>query len=400
MFQKIYNRYLRKRHYWRIVEFDELSELYTTQMLRSLSSSLVGIFVPIYLYKIGYSITDIGIFFLIWFAVRPLMVYFIAKLIGEIGPKHTMILSVGVQIAYLSFVLTIQTMHWPLFIVAILGSLCFGMYRMAFEVDFSKVKHPEHGGKEIGYMQIFERVGGVLGPLIGGMIAGFFGPRYTLSIAILVLTASLLPLLATAEPIKRHQVIILKGFPLKKYSRSLVLSGVYQLQEIINGTLWPLFLGAFILLEGTYQILGVLVSLSTLIAIVSSYSIGKLIDKEKGGYLLKLGATINAFVMLIKPFVNNVITMFTVNFIREPAASMYRIPFIKGRYDEADNVPGYRIVYFMYTEIAICIANVIMWGIIVILSYKVDAKLSLQIAFIIGGISSFALTRQRFAALR
>lgn len=400
MFQKLYNRYLRKRHYWRAVEFDELSELYTTQFLRSLSLSLVGIFVPVYLYKIGYSITDIALFFVVWFGVRPFLGYLTAKLIGEIGPKHTMILSVGIQIAYLSFILSIQTMGWPLFLVAAIGSLYYGMYRMAFDIDFSKVKHTEHGGKEVGYMQIFERTGGVIGPLVGGLVAGFFDPRYTLALAIVVLVISLIPLLATAEPVRRHQVITLKGFNFKRYRRSFALSSAFQMQEVTGIIMWPLFLGAFILIEGTYQILGLLASISTVLAIVSAYSIGKLIDKEKGGHLLNVGATINAVVQLFKPFVSNVIGVLAINLAREPAAAMYRIPFMKGRYDEADSATGYRIVYFMYVELAIAIANIIIWGFVAAFSYYVDAKLALQISFVIGALMSLSLTKQRFAALR
>lgn len=67
MIQKIINTLLEPRHFWRTVGFDELSEIYTSQMLRSLAASLVGIFVPIYLYKIGYSLVAICFMFLIWF---------------------------------------------------------------------------------------------------------------------------------------------------------------------------------------------------------------------------------------------------------------------------------------------------------------------------------------------
>jgi hypothetical protein len=400
MLQKLYNRYLKKRHYWRAVEFDELSELYTTQFLRSLSLNLVGIFVPVYLYNIGFSITEIALYFLVWFAVRPPLGYLTARLIAEIGPKHAMVLSTGIQIAYLAFILSLETMGWPLYFIAVIGSLYFGLYRMAFDIDFSKVKHTEHGGKEVGYMQIFERTGGVLGPLIGGLIAGFYDPRYTMALAILVLVMSLIPLLATAEPVKRHQVLILKGFPFKRHRRSIMLSGAFQMQEVTGIIMWPLFLGAFILIEGTYQILGILASLSTVLAIASAYSIGKLVDKTKGGHLLNIGAVINAVVQVFKPFVNNVAGALAINLAREPAAAMYRIPFMKGRYDEADSVPGYRIVYFMYIELAIAAANIAIWGFVALFSYYVDAKLSLQVAFVIGALMSLSLTQQRFTALK
>jgi hypothetical protein len=172
------------------------------------------------------------------------------------------------------------------------------------------------------------------------------------------------------------------------------------MQEVASVIMWPLFIGAFIVLDSTYQVLGALASVSTLMAIVSAYSIGKLVDKERGGFLLNIGATINAAVLFAKPFVSSIFGIFAINMVREPAAAMYKIPFIKGRYDEADSLPGYRIIYFMYVEMAIAFANILIWGIVAAVSYYVDAKIALQVAFMIGALMSLSLTQQRFAALR
>lgn len=391
---------LKKRHFWRTVDFDELSELYTSQMLRSLSASLVGLFVPIYLYKIGYAVTAICLMFLVWFVVRPLWAYVSARIIGRYGPKHAIAISVVLQIMYLSLVLTIETMHWPLWVIGVVGSLSYGLYMMAFEVDFSKIKHSLHGGKELSYLQMFERLGAILGPIVGGLVATFIDPRFTIALAIVTLCASLVPIFMTAEPVKRHQVIIVKGFPWKRHRRDMYVSTAFTLENVVTVTVWPLFLGIFVLQENTYAALGLLASVSTIVALATVFVIGKLIDANKGRRLLNAGAISNAMLHLLRPFVTAPAQALAVNIINEPLTSMYRMPFLKGRYDASDSVPGYRITYFMLVELFISVANMFFWALLVIVSAHYGDEIALQSAFIIAAIMSLIITKQKFAALK
>ncbi|MDQ5958657.1 MAG: hypothetical protein QG562_476 [Patescibacteria group bacterium] len=400
MIQKIIDKLMRRRHYWRTVSFDDLSELYVTQFLRSLSLNLIGIFVPIYLFKMGFDISNIAIFYFIWFLVRPIMLYPMTRLIGYLGPKHAMVFSVVAQIVYLTLVISIGTMQWPLWLLAVFGSLSYGLYRMAFDIDFSKVKHRSHGGKEIGYMQIFERFGGIVGPIVGGLVAGFIDPRYTFALAIVILLGSLIPLLATAEPLKQRKHVIIKGFPLRRYRRNILASGAYQIQEITVLTIWPLFLGAFVIVNNTYQIMGFLTAMGTVLAMLSALIIGKFVDNNKSKQLFNTGAYINSFILILQTMVTSALGVFVINFFREPLAAMYRIPFMKGRFDDADSAVGYRIVYFMYIEYIIAIFNVILWSVIYLLSTYYSGKFALQTAFIIAAIMSIVMTKQRFNALR
>lgn len=391
---------LRRRHFWRTVSFDELSEIYTSQLLRSLAVGLVGIFVPIYLYKIGYSLIAICFMFVVWFAVKPIWAYVSARVIAAYGPKHAIAISVIFQIIYLVLILTIETLSWPLWMVGIMGSLCFTMYMMAFFVDFSKIKHTEHGGKELGFLNIFERVGAVAGPLIGGILATAFDPRYAIAMAIMVLCGSLIPIFMSSEPVRTNQIIKIKGFPLRRHKRDFLVGTAFQLENVISITIWPLFLGIFVLTSNTYAALGILTAVSTAVALIAIVLIGKLIDDRKGRQLLNIGATINAVLHLFRPFVTNMAQALGVSIINEPVTQMYRMPFLKGRFDASDSVPGYRIVYFMINEFYLAFANVIFWGSLIVLLLVVPDKLALQITFIVAAILSLCITRQRFRALQ
>jgi MFS family permease len=79
------------------------------------------------------------------------------------------------------------------------------MFCIPFNVDFSVVKHKAHAGKEIGYVNIMEKVGGVAGPVAGGLIATLFGGQYIFLLAIIMMILGGVSLLRGGEPVPVRQ---------------------------------------------------------------------------------------------------------------------------------------------------------------------------------------------------
>lgn len=401
MIQKIIERLLKKRHFWRNVGFNELSELYASEFLRSLAMSVVGIFVPIYLYSLGYSLASIFLMQIIFTVFRPLFSFFAAKSIAYIGPKHTMAIGTFAQIAYLLILVSIEQTNLSILLLGVVSSFAYAMYGLALEVDFSKVKHTEHGGKELSFITICERIGSSLGPLVGGLVASFISPRATIIIALLIMAGSLIPIFMSAEPIKSRQSITLKGFPWRRHKRDFLSGLFFGVENVVSVMVWPLFVALAVFSTNTYASVGLLVSLSTASALIAFYLIGKLIDDKKGGLLLKVGAISNAVVHLIRPFVTVPMQALTIGVINEPMTASYRMPYIKGYYDASDSVPGYRIVYIVVFDIVRMIGLFVFWTIAYILAKIIsDDILVLQVLFIFGAIASLGVLFQRFPALK
>lgn len=401
MIQKLIDRLLKKRHFWRNVGFDELSELYASEFLRSLAMSVVGIFVPIYLYSLGYSLASIFLMQIIFTVFRPLFSFFAAKSIARIGPKHTMAIGTFAQIVYLLILVSIEQTNVSILLLGAVSSFAYAMYGLALEVDFSKVKHTEHGGKELSFITICERIGSSLGPLVGGLVASFINPKATIIIALLIMAGSLIPIFMSAEPIKAKQHITLKGFPWRQHKRDYLSGFFFGVENVVSVMVWPLFVALAVFSTNTYASVGLLVSLSTASALMAFYLIGKLIDDKKGGLLLKFGAISNAIVHCIRPFVTAPLQALTIGVINEPMTASYRMPYIKGYYDASDSVPGYRIVYIVVFDIVRMIGLFVFWTIAYILARLItDDILVLQILFIFGAIASLGVLFQRFPALR
>ena len=401
MVQKIIKKLLEPRHFWRHVDFDELSELYASEFMRSLSISVIGIFVPIYLYQLGYSLQSIFAMQVVWAGSRPFFSYISAKTIAFIGPKHTIALGTISQLLYLSVLISLEIMQWPLAFLGILGSLSYALFGIALQVDFSKVKHSEHGGKELSFITICERVGSSLGPLLGGLVASFINPQATILIAMLIMTFSLVPLFQSKEPMRIKQKIIIRGFPWKRHKYDFISAPFFGIENTISIVIWPLFVALTIFTTNTYASVGLIVSISTSAALIAIFVIGRLIDKHQGNLLLNTGAMTNAIVHIFRIFVTTPAQAFFVSFINEPMTASYRMPYTKGLYDAADSVPGYRIVYLTLFDLVRMAGLFIFWLFSYFATFFISSNtLLFQIMFAIGALASLGVMLQRFPALQ
>src|SRR5690606_1063569 len=125
-----------------------------------------------------------------------------ARLIAWIGPKHAILVSNLLYIpSMIAFALLPQFGPWLLGVALIFQAVSATMYSIGYMIDFSKVKSVEHAGKEIAYMNIFEKVTTGLSPLIGGFIAFLFGPQVVIIIAAVLFALAAVPLFRTGEQV-------------------------------------------------------------------------------------------------------------------------------------------------------------------------------------------------------
>lgn len=356
MVQKFFHTLLLRRHFWRTATFSEVSELYVSRMLRMAAMHLAGAFMSIYLYQLGYSLVVIGLFWAGFFFFKAIMALPIARVIAWIGPKHAILASNLLFIpAMVAFALLPTWGAWLLFVSLIFQAISSAMYSIAYLIDFSKVKSIEHAGKEIAYMNIFEKITTGLSPLIGGFIAFIFGPQVVIIVAAILFALAAAPLMKTGEQVRINQKLTFRGFPwqlLRGHSLSQFAVGF---DVFTSGTIWTLYIAIMILgLSSTsnevYATTGVLISVVFIVAIIASYTYGRLIDKRRGGELMKFGAIANSFTHLVRPFVVSPVTVAGLNATNELATTAYSLPYTRAMFDAAD-VSGARITYLGLVEV-------------------------------------------------
>jgi len=214
-------------------------------------------------------------------------------------------------------------------------------------VDFSKVKNVEHAGKEIAFMNIFENIAFGISPIIGGLIALWFGLQSVMWIAAFLFIFSALPLIWSVKLTDNHQKIKFVGFPWKATISSIIAQVGVGFDYVAIDLVWSLFIVIVIFPRVGWEIyvkLGVLSSVTILATIIVSYIYGKLIDNKKGGDLLKISVVANAAVHIVRPFVNSAMLIVGTNIANQTAAVGYGMSFTRGVFDTAD-LSGNRILY-------------------------------------------------------
>lgn len=399
MIKKLFHRLLRRHHFWRHANFDELSQIYISSFFRTMAISLVGIFIPIFLYGLGYGFTGVFVFHLMYFIARSIIHLPAGYLIARVGPKHSILLSFIAQLASSLMFLLLPYYDIPLVIIAMVWAIANTLFFVAYHIDFSKVKHSDHSGKEMGIANMVQRAGGALGPVTGGVVATLLGPQYIFLVMSVMLFIGVLPLFTTAEPTRTRQKIRFRALALGKIKRDLLSYIGLTVPHHLSVSLWPFFLALFALGNEVYLELGALSSIAFLVSILTAYAIGRIADKGRGRSLLRASSVVDMLVQFMKPFVNSFPFALTVNSVGESTAVTMRITYHKGMYDAADNHPGSRIVYVSIMELAGALSKAVIWLAMLLVGIYISFEVAFTLGFIIAGVASVITLVERFPAL-
>ena len=401
MVRKFFHTLLLRRHFWRYATFSEVSELYVSRMLRMAALYLAASFMSIYLYQLGYSIVAIGLFWAGFFFFKTLVALPAARFIAWIGPKHAILISNLLYIpAMVAFALLPTYGTWLLFVSLIFQATSATMYSIAYHIDFSKVKSVDHAGKEIAYMNIFEKLTTGLSPLVGGLIAFIFGPQVVIIIAAILFACAAAPLFKTGEPVKVGQKLTFRGFPWKLlFGHSLAQVSV-GFDVFASGTVWTLYVAVSILgltseSNSVYAITGMLVSVVFIVAIIASYTYGRIIDRSKGGDLMKAGAIGNAITHIIRPFVVSPVTVAGLNAANELATTAYTLPYTRAVFDNAD-ISGARVTYLGLVELQSNFGAMLGAVLLTTVAYFATEQFALQSFFFVAAAFALLVLTARF----
>jgi MFS family permease len=364
MINHIIHRLLLRRHFWRQATFSEIAELYASRMLRMLAINMSAVFIAIFLYQIGYDILFIAGYWACYYLFKAIVALFAAKYAAVFGPKHGILLA---NLLYIpSMLIFTMVPEWglpALVVAAAFQALSATVYDLCHLIDFSKVKSVDHAGKEIAYMNIVEKVATRLSPLIGGMLAFVAGPRATMVAAAVLFALASIPLFKTAEPIPARQRLVFRGFPWRLAWRGFIAESAIGFDAIASGSVWSLFIVIVILgVEGgnaVYAQLGALLSVVLFVAFAASYAYGRLIDRKRGGDLLRVMVIINSLTHLARPFATTPAAAVGINASNEAATTGYAMAFMRGMFDTAD-ISGHRVTYLGLMEIAVNIGGTLV----------------------------------------
>lgn len=401
MLKKIINQFLYRRHYWRHVSFGEIAELYVSRTLTIFAINVAGVLVPVFLYKIGYSIVTIGCIYMLIFTLRFMLTSVNMKLIARFGPKHMIFWAGVLRIPALVSLLFVEQ-YGVSMIALYIAFMAIGpaIYEIAYNIDFSKVKHNDHAGKELGVMQILEKGAKALSPFVGGVLATLFSPQVTIGLAAILFVLAGIPLFHTAEPIK-----VKKAFTLRRPVRRIELDGLLARLAMSYGwlasaILWTLFMTLYVFdtqSNNIYAIIGGLASFSVLISVIAAWVFGKTVDKNGGRSLLRSSVVMTSMTHMAKPFITTPIGVVLVNTINETSTTGYIIAGTRAMFASADE-SGDRLFYYAMVEIGASLGAALGAAMFILAVFLVGEKAGMMSFFVIAGFAElFMLRLSRYA---
>lgn len=405
MIQRLIHRLLLRRHFWRYATFGEVAELYASRTMRILAQQMIGLFIALYLFQQGYSLLFIATFFAISFGCRMLIAFPAAKFVARFGPKHGILTANLLYIpALVFFTMVPEYGMQAIFGFAVFQAISMVLYDVSYLVDFSKVKHADHAGKEIGYMNILERLAASLAPFIGGAIASLISPEATMWFSAIFFAVAAVPLFKTREPVQLNQYLTFRKFPVKDTWRPLVAETSIGFDAFSSLGVWGLFLAVVVFSTATgdiYLLVGAFASVAVLTSFVSAYSFGRLIDHRRGGDLLKVATIANAGTHIFRAFVTTPAGVVGANIANEVATTGYSMAFMRGVFDTADRARGYRIAYICLVAVAMnCGAMLGALVLVALLLVLPNEVVALQLYYCVAGVYVLLAMTAKFRLYR
>jgi len=365
------NHHLKLHH----LHFTEINELYISLSLQAFSSGLVGIFVPIYLYNLGFPINSLALFYIVIVCTNILLYPLTAKLVGWYGPKHILITSYTVMFFYITMLYLLPSHSQALYPAAILAGIASDFFWVARHIDFATVINERNTTKKFSNLLIFLAIVQALAPLIGGIIATQYGIKYALLGTCVGLLFAIYPLLKTPEPVvpRKTRIRLFRTAPL----RHMIANFASNAQATVGIYQWPLFI---FLVVKTYQSVGIVSSASLIIIVILLHFMGKMVGIEKNTQVLKRGSDFRSFVHISRIFAQSFTAALGINVLGDVSDAIISVPYAQRFYGSARqyDIPA----YLTDMEIAGGFGKMFVWIILALGSLLFNLTTALIITFV------------------
>lgn len=339
--------------------------VYLNELLRSLGMSLVGIFIPIYLYQLTGQITTIFYYYLIYHAIAVIIAPLAGKLMQRLGVDVTAILGTLLRIVFLGLLIAAKispTWLWP--------SAFFWGLAVAFTwlpYHYTVVAEDDGDGKfgyEVARLALVQKLASATTPFIGGIVILVFGFTALYLVGIAFVAASVFPLLVDDFDNKHMAYDPAKLLPgiTSRQNRPVMLSLIGQAFESqIYLVLRPVFV--YLAVASTTQ-LGTIESVALLATVVVTLWAGKRVD-QKGMGLMKIAAVTNALILMLLPFLTNPWEFFLHNTAYLLVSVLIWTPMGAGIYRFATG--RRRLEFFIQREMVLHLAAGLVHGLLILL---------------------------------
>lgn len=345
---------------------DKMNKIYIYHAISVFARSLIGIFVPIYLYKLGYLIKEILFYSIGQSIIFLLVIPITIKIVKKIGFKYTLLLTIPVYIVHIISLNFLTQFSFFFHLSWFTFGIFTGIFWPSYHSEIAMRGSNKSRGSQMGTIQIITTLFGTLAPIIGGYFLEFLSYYYLVIFVTCLLIISITPLLMTKDIKLKHYsfnykkyFLFLKNAKYKKSRKTFIYTGIHSTLVIF---LWPIML--FIILNENFFSYGSLITIISLISVLLIAYIKAFFNtKKKNEYLKKINIclSINWFFKSIA-FLFSVVFIYIIESIYTLLNNMFNMTYMAIFYNNAkkNNYLDYIICRELYLHLTRIIFSLIL----------------------------------------
>lgn len=349
-------------------------------LLSTIARNIVEVFSSVLLYKMGYSLKEILLFFSILYFVGAITSTLVIYLTRVINAKYILIFSSFVFSGSFYFMSIMEKSMSNLIIFSIIygiGSYSYHSLRHYFAIkSMDKDKK-----KDIGSILIFSNMGLIIAPILVSYVTK------KLSIVILAIIVIVLSILAIIPLFKLDIKDDNTEIKFERISKNKILFFVLEQAKVINLSLQPLYLYLFI--NSKIEYVGIFNAIMGISACIFIYFFVRKIDDNKYFKYLNI---LFCLLLLLKLNIKSKYLILIIGFFEGLGIKMFDVVSAENIYniDKNTNVKGYLII----VEIIFCLVRSIFCLIgYFINDIKIILYLSIILIFIVGFVKRYNLQK-------
>jgi len=265
--------------------------------LNSFAMSFVAIFIPVYLFELGYSFQMIMVWMMIHHSALLLFAFVVVKISNRIGLVHSLHIRFGLLLAYFLLLLFgLKEMPILFYIIPVVSGAEAAFYWIPLNILFVRNTKEENMGTSMGKFLVVPKALSMIGPLVGAFIAVRYGFDSLFLFAMFLLFFTFLPIVSLRSE-KTHFV-----FSIERFREIWRKNKQYFVPEIIDNlaedamALWTIFI--FLQLASTLEV-GMIGTITAVASLFFTLTLGKLTDKWDKHRLIRIGAFFVSLVWFI-----------------------------------------------------------------------------------------------------
>ncbi len=333
----------------------ELNLVYLSVALRSFALSLLGIFVPLYLFQDrGFSLEQTLGFYLFYSVILAVSTPPAAAFSARFGRKHAVLVSVPLYLLFLLCLYSLSYWQLSLLIPATFLGISIAFYWMGMHQVIYNASNQKHRGEAIGNQRAATLLAAILGPLLGGLVISFFGFSFLFILAALLLLASAGFLFFSRDGHVLYSFSLRSIFLGGKHWRDTLFFTSQGTKVMAEGVIWPLFI---FLSLGSYLSLGFLGTMLFAVGAVLSWIVGQSSDHSNKRTLIRWITPLESASWFLKSLAVTFPHILGVTFLTALVEGIVGPPLGALVYDKAKSNP---LSYFVHREIFVCLGRILL----------------------------------------